>query len=491
MFKVLIAEDEPPIMRMIKSMLEMADADFCVEECCINGKKAVEKLEKEDFDIVFTDIKMPVMSGIELAGWIYKNKPGTMVIIISGYSDFEYARKALEYKVFDYLLKPLSKDKVHELTVRIKEEFGKRSSIENRHNDNNSTVVILACAGAYLLYGSEVLLPGERFWTDTRIEGFMQNSLKGKEEYIFFNTNMLSERCMVISADTEERQEELVKKMYLEFSGKSLPVTLMYKTNVLFKDAGKCFGELREQLIKHLILNRSQLICCNLLSESYGDISQPYSKEDIEEIILSIKNRNANDLKEKLTAVLECMFSSGGTQEEVNGFLNIILDAYTLNYSKFMERKNTSVKREFVNALAGFVSYDAFVEDIVSILMTLRNDKRDANRYEKLADEVEAYLIKSYNKNITSDVLSREFGFVPSYISRLFKRQKGVSPNEYVTKYRIEMAKKLLLENKDVRIKEIADMVGFKESYYFSKTFKRETGMWPTEFVNDNALLKK
>ena len=61
----------------------------------------------------------------------------------------------------------------------------------------------------------------------------------------------------------------------------------------------------------------------------------------------------------------------------------------------------------------------------------MRNDKRDPDRYEQLANEVEEYLINNYNKNITSDVLSKEFGFVPSYISRLFKRQKGVSPNEY------------------------------------------------------------
>ena len=148
MFKVLIAEDEPPIMRMIKSTLESVDSDFCVKECCINGKSAVEKLKNEDFDIVITDIKMPIMTGIELAGWIYQNKPDTKVIIVSGYSDFEYARKALEYKVFDYLLKPISKDKVSELTARIKSEIGSKSKM----SDDNNTIVVLACAGAYLLY---------------------------------------------------------------------------------------------------------------------------------------------------------------------------------------------------------------------------------------------------------------------------------------------------------------------------------------------------
>ena len=138
MFKVLIAEDEPPIMRMIKSTLESVDSDFKVTECCINGKNAVEKLKNEDFDIVITDIKMPIMTGIELAGWIYQNKPDTKVIIVSGYSDFEYARKALEYKVFDYLLKPISKDKVSELTQRIKSEIAEK----NKMFAENNTIVM-------------------------------------------------------------------------------------------------------------------------------------------------------------------------------------------------------------------------------------------------------------------------------------------------------------------------------------------------------------
>ena len=88
--------------------------------------------------------------------------------------------------------------------------------------------------------------------------------------------------------------------------------------------------------------------------------------------MFAIKNKS-DDLKNKLTTVLDNMMSSECTQEEINGFLNIILDTYTLNYPKLMKRKNTSVKKEFVNALASFVSYEAFVDDIISILATLRN----------------------------------------------------------------------------------------------------------------------
>lgn len=481
MFKVMVVEDEPPIMRMVKNTFESVDSDFKVTRCENNGKNAVEALKQEDFDIVITDIKMPLMTGTELAGWIYENKPETMVIILSGYSDFEYAHKALEYKVFDYLLKPVSKDKVREVTERIKKEFGKKT--ENREPDEEqSTVVILACAGAYLLYGSEVMLPGERFWSDERIESFMGENLTDSESYIFFNTNIQSERFVVAQSGSVERQEEIVNKLFESFLGSELPVTVMYKKGVRFGDAGQTFPVLREQLIKSLILGKSQLICCDDIADGYENIEQPYSRQDIDAITALIRNGRADEVRERLSGVLDMMREADSTQEEINGFLNIVLDTYMLSYPKNMERKNTSVKREFANALAGFVSYDAFLEDIVSILMTFRSDTKNPDRYAQLADSVEEYLINNYNKNITNNLLAKEFGFVPSYISRIFKRQKGSSPNEYLTHYRIELAKKLILENPDMRVKDIADVVGFKEAYYFSKTFKRETGMWPTEF---------
>ena len=335
MLKILIVDDEPDICELIHKLIDWEELELTSLGSSQNGIDAMEIILRQKPDIVITDIKMPIMTGIELAGWIYQNKPDTKVIIVSGYSDFEYARKALEYKVFDYLLKPISKDKVSELTARIKSEIGSKSKM----SDDNNTIVVLACAGAYLLYGSEVLLPGERFWTDSGIDTFMDNLLTPSEEYIFFNSNMLSERLMVITAETEERQEELIHKIYDGFSNKNLPVTIVYQKGVLFKDTGKYFSKLREQLIKHLILNKSQLLCCNSLSDSYEDISQPYSKADVDSIVFAIKNRNNDELKNKLTAVMNNMMSSDCTQEEINGLLNIILDTYTLNYPNHMKRK--------------------------------------------------------------------------------------------------------------------------------------------------------
>ena len=480
MFKVMVVEDEPPIARAVRSAIEHTDGDFAVSRVCINGREAVDVLEKEDFDIVFTDIKMPIMTGLELASWIHENKPETMVIILSGYSDFEFAKKALTYKVFDYLLKPISREKMAELGDRIRAELGTKKRSENRSGDR-STAVILACAGAYLLYGSQVFLPGANFWSDDRMERFMSSALAEGEEYVFFNSNIPSERYIVVESEDPGRQQEIVERLYDSFSGGELPITVLYKKDVRFDDAGKILGGLRTQLIRTLVLDRSQLICVDELSETYGEIVPAYSKQDIEALTSAVKVGDRAEVRARFKDILDGMRRSGFTQEDVNGFLNVVLDTYALNYPQAMQRKNTSVKHEFVNALAAFTSYDAFLDDVVSILLTLRRDVPASDRNSALADGVEEYLIRNYAKDITGKTIAREFGFVPSYISRIFKRCKGVSPNEYLTRYRIELAKKIITENPDMKIKEVADKVGFKESYYFSKTFKRETGMWPTE----------
>lgn len=481
MYKVMIVEDEPPISRMVKTSLEKNAPDFTVAKCCINGKSAIEELKKEDYDVIITDIRMPVMTGLELAQWIKENKPDTTVIILSGYSDFEYARKALEYKVFDYLLKPVSGDKIKELTGRIRTELGNRPK-PKENKDECETVVILACAGAYLLFGAEVMVPGETFWSDEKIEKIMGRLLNNDEEYLYFTNNYPSERLIVIESETTQRQEEIAAELYNSLNKYNMPITLLYKKGVRFKDAGKTFMKLRDQLVRRLILNKSQLICCNDTVESYENVEPPYSKHDIDVITAAIKNGDADEVRNRLNDVFDMMAEAAATQEEVVSFLNIILDTYALYYPKKIQRKNSSVKQEFINAAAAFTDRRAFADDIVSILMTLKSDKQNVDRYVQLADNVEAYIIKNYNKNITNDVLAREFGFVPSYISRIFKRQKGLSPNEYITRYRIDTAKRMMVENPEMRIKEIAAEIGYRESNYFSKIFKKETGVWPTEY---------
>lgn len=113
----------------------------------------------------------------------------------------------------------------------------------------------------------------------------------------------------------------------------------------------------------------------------------------------------------------------------------------------------------------------------------------DENGNEKIAIQIKEYLNKHYAESINHQVLSEKFGLVPSYLSKVFNKYTGISPSKYIIKLRIEKAKKLLLEHPDRLAKDIADIVGYTDPNYFSRIFKRETGLYPSEFREQNGVM--
>jgi len=126
MIRVLIAEDEPPIARAAGRMIEEYSSRFSVIGYAINGQIALERMRENPADVVFTDVRMPVMDGLRLASEIGASFPGCVVVILSGYQEFSYARSALRSGVFDYLLKPLNRKDLGAVLEKIEAMFANR-----------------------------------------------------------------------------------------------------------------------------------------------------------------------------------------------------------------------------------------------------------------------------------------------------------------------------------------------------------------------------
>ena len=111
MIDILIVEDEPPIARDIALQLKRLDStsSFTVHTAS-NGVDALRHIAAHGADVVFTDVRMPLMDGISLAAELEKSNPAIPVVIISGYADYAYTRQAINHGVVDYLLKPLNAD---------------------------------------------------------------------------------------------------------------------------------------------------------------------------------------------------------------------------------------------------------------------------------------------------------------------------------------------------------------------------------------------
>lgn len=132
MYKVLLVDDEILVRKAIGKKLEWNQLGFELVGDCENGKDAIEFVKEHPVDVVLTDICMPHIDGMGLSKWLYENCPQTTIIIFSGYSDFEYAKQALQYKVAEYILKPVTAKELSEVLTRIRKKLDGERKQEQR-----------------------------------------------------------------------------------------------------------------------------------------------------------------------------------------------------------------------------------------------------------------------------------------------------------------------------------------------------------------------
>lgn len=112
MFKIMIVDDESKIRTGLSKFINWKSLDCEVIHVATNGDDAIKKITEQKPDIILTDIRMPKINGLELAKYIYENEPSIKLIILTGYADFEYSKKAIQYDIVDFVLKPTSPDNI-------------------------------------------------------------------------------------------------------------------------------------------------------------------------------------------------------------------------------------------------------------------------------------------------------------------------------------------------------------------------------------------
>ena len=139
MYNALIADDEQAVREGLSIMIDWNSYGFTISATAKNGRDALEKLTSDSYDLIITDIRMPVLNGLQLIEEIREKSTDTKIMIISGYSEFEYAKRAIEFGVKAYLLKPISRDELLMNILKI------RAELDEMHlaNENNNIHVLL------------------------------------------------------------------------------------------------------------------------------------------------------------------------------------------------------------------------------------------------------------------------------------------------------------------------------------------------------------
>lgn len=150
-YHILLADDEYYLRESLKRKITEIDPAFRVSGEASNGQEALEILKKGNIQIVITDIRMPVMDGLELSRIIHELYPDIVVLVLTGYADFEYARTSIRYGVFDYLLKPVENEALENALGRVQEHLRHIYELPDEGNvESQSAEEIVHSAISYL-----------------------------------------------------------------------------------------------------------------------------------------------------------------------------------------------------------------------------------------------------------------------------------------------------------------------------------------------------
>lgn len=496
MIRVLIVEDEPPIARSIAKLINQHPS-FDAVGIEMDGSKALERLSAGDVDVVFTDIRMPVMDGITLLGRISEKYPDIMTVVISGYQEFDYAKAAIGYKVMDYLLKPLSRDRVSEILERIENEYNKRARETLRKqvgksiageavsSENAADCMIAAvCAGAVTQADSDFLSPGQVFWSGFDLEAGLARIFGDEACVMVFDGKYKAEKIIVAGSVKPADAGVFFADAYDMLLGMAkIPMTMAgHSVPVKITEAGKIIAGINRVLFQEAKLCQSEIIWRNISEQRLKTVKGQPDTALFEKVIESILAQNENDLRVVVGGALRYAQKEGYSSRDFLTFWEKVLYDGRLESEMDMGAFSNGIT-EIIEAMSNAADYESLCENLVPILLVLGDSKADGKKAMKeTVEEIEQFLIANYNKSISNDMLAGKFGFVPSYISKIFRKYKNVSPSEYLTRYRIDKAKQVMDAHPDVLVRDIANLIGYNDPYYFSKIFKKETGIWPTEY---------
>lgn len=486
MLKAVIVDDEPVLVRSLQSMISRAECGIEVAAAANDGVTGLQMIRQEKPDLVFVDISMPVMDGLALVSQLRQEGNRVPVVILSGYKEFAYAQKAVALDVLEYLVKPINPVEFQSFLQRVsdtiqKDRYEKTKSVLGRALNGNVAgmpdwvqemefscwKICFGCFAYYRKVGVDASAEEKHSAYITVLAKLCQ-----EEKAWVFETRYPNEFNLLLSdgEDVEGRVRRLYQSSQIWFPGVNVTVALGGKAvgaaNV--REAAQKAGAL---LQKGTVFAKSSMI---LESGTEGTVQTV----DVQELCRHLQRNSAQKGKQMIQELLRSCEVQGYTQAELAKLLKKILRGCG------QEAIQAEADYYISLLLEQAQDYDSLQVKIGELLFT-SGASGDFTLNERssrvIMDSVARYLTEHASEHISMQAVARDFGFNYTYMSYLFKKSMGVSPNEYLTQRRIALAKDMLAKG-EVSVKEISAAVGYEDPYYFSRVFKSTAGLSPSDY---------
>lgn len=518
--KAIIIDDEKHVR---EGLMLLAEWDrFGIEEVfeAKDGEEAKEIILKHRPEIIFTDMNMPKIDGINLLKWLHASEIDSKTIVVSGYDDFQYMRNAITYGSFDYILKPIEPDILNETLDRAIKEWKKQalkreSTIENTRVINEVKPLYWDHVFTKLLTNKSIpsdasmkiqkefginLTEVEYTFSLLSISSIISKNFDGDRDLAFFTilnicNEMIRRKQSGVCFRNIDKENELVM-IFWDVKNTHVLVELIHDTIYKFCNikitlaVGKPSHHLYEayQSALQTMLKYNLVEATKKKMVSYLDISASpilHILDYTQEITWALQSGSNEQMDEVLNRIFLTLQSNHILSfEQIQGWEN-----------QFVLLRNNWLKEYEINEQISFYNGNDYWDKDGSFSFTrFQEEKRKEfhelihylnqvkyQKYKNSIQEIELFIRKNYEKDITLQDIADRFYLSREYISRKFKQEYHETITNYLTKIRIEKAKELL-ENPHLKIYEVSFKVGYQNEKYFSKVFKKMVGLTPNEY---------
>lgn len=497
MFKVLFVDDEPLIREGMVSLIDWENYGYQVIGSAENGKKGLEKIREHQPDLVFVDIQMPGLSGIEMVTLAKNEGFLSKFVVLSGYSEFSYAQQSIQLGMESYLLKPIEEGELVPLIQHLHSKLLKEYQLHEQIQQYEEISEITQW---------ENYLFRNQYHTDW---------VKRFSSDIFYLASILFEQDVHIPA--MESKFTIFKEKVYKYMWKDQRLYLLFRNEPLkevkqtMKWIGKHLTTNAPQFqlleaphdIENLPKQIEQLRYLQALQYSYSeidiltekDLKTPaetnFNREKwLKELARAIEFRDTTIIG-KHVDMLQSYYQA--THFPKDRIITEVLDMLRNLYQKIQSENLNVLVPNNERMISSFSSTKNLQQLLITIKEQLKETSKQINAFvsntDNIIEKMESYVEQYYYKDLNVKMMADLFKYNSSYLGKKFKKHTGSYFHQYLDLIRLTKAKQFLKEGK-WKVYQVSEKVGYTNHDYFYKKFKRNVGVSPKEYQKTYREIK-
>ena len=502
MFKVVLADDETIALEGLSVLTDWEELGFEVCGVCEDGEEALMAVSECSPDLVITDIRMPGIDGLELINRVrHLGLEQPIFIVLSGYSEFEYARTALRYGVSHYLLKPVMEMEWEKVLAEVTVELETRAKQKMQHN--MLTNLLLPVAIARMLEGhwtepeEEIAEQMDRL--DEAVSGWTYIHVDASTSSMMEICRKMADSIGALFIDLPGNQAgfivessagtaELARQIYVDLSENGLKGAVSIGPSVQsLRELPVSYMVAAGAAARHIFYSEVRGPIDTTKIDARSELNYKLPSTDLtEELMGAVERLQEQKAWDKLKEMFRT-FELNRTAPEVVQMtsIDIMLKSLELVTEFGGKVEQWSDPFEFFKtAPESLTALEDILKDVLSSCMGYIKQHKERGSEHPLI-QVECFLKDNYSKPLSVKEIAEHFYINPVYLGQAFIKKNGISILEYIHNLRIEQAKKRLIETGET-VRNIAEHVGYVHYHHFLREFEKRTALKPVAYRNQS-----